>query len=80
MSAVQKKSVKKGNRVAILNYNGSISWCDDSSKEILADWYLTNDEQWYESDERSDDEQWHEPDGWPDDEQWHESDGRSDDE
>ena len=47
-ASIPQKSVKKGNRVAILNYNGSISWCDDSSKEILADWYLTNDEQWYE--------------------------------
>lgn len=36
------------NRVVILNNNGSISWFGDSSANLLADWYLTTDEQWYE--------------------------------
>jgi len=36
------------NRVVILNSNGSISWCGTSNSSLLADWYLTNDEQWYE--------------------------------
>lgn len=36
------------NRVVILNNNGSISWFGDNSSNLLADWYLTTDEQWYE--------------------------------
>jgi len=39
---------QQGNRVVILNYNGSISWCNPTSNVLLADWYLTNDEQWFE--------------------------------
>ena len=35
-------------RVVILNNNGSISWCGTTDSKLLADWYLTNDEQWYE--------------------------------
>lgn len=35
-------------RVVILNSNGSISWCGTSNSVLLADWYLTTDEQWYE--------------------------------
>lgn len=35
-------------RVVILNNNGSISWCGTSDSKLLADWYLTKDEQWYE--------------------------------
>ena len=36
------------NRVVILNSNGSISWCGTTNSSLLADWYLTTDEQWYE--------------------------------
>ena len=39
---------QNGNRVVILNNDGSISWCSPSNSNILADWYLTTDEQWYE--------------------------------
>ena len=35
-------------RAVILNSNGSISWCGTSDSKLLADWYLTKDEQWYE--------------------------------
>lgn len=35
-------------RAVILNYNGSISWVGTSDSRILADWYLTKDNQWYE--------------------------------
>lgn len=39
---------QNGNRVVILNNNGSISWCGPTNSALLADWYLTTDEQWYE--------------------------------
>ena len=39
---------KNGNRVAILNYDGSISWAEPSSQNLTADWYLTTDGQWFE--------------------------------
>ena len=39
---------QNGNRVVILNNNGSISWCSPNGANLLADWYLTKDEQWYE--------------------------------
>lgn len=35
-------------RAVILNNNGSISWCNTSDSKLLADWYLTTDDQWYE--------------------------------
>lgn len=35
-------------RVVILNTNGSITWCNPTASNLLADWYLTKDEQWYE--------------------------------
>ncbi len=35
-------------RAVILNTNGSISWCGVTDSKLLADWYLTNDDQWYE--------------------------------
>ena len=47
-ASIPQKAAKNGKRVAILNYNGSISWADDSSNNIVADWYLTTDDQWYE--------------------------------
>ena len=39
---------KNGNRVAILNYDGSISWAEPSSQNLTAEWYLTTDGQWFE--------------------------------
>ncbi len=39
---------QNGSRVVILNDNGSISWCSTSNSKLLADWYLTTDDQWYE--------------------------------
>ena len=39
---------QNGNRVVILNDNGSISWCSPNNSKLLADWYLTTDDQWYE--------------------------------
>lgn len=39
---------QNGNRVVILNQNGSISWCTPTDAKLTADWYLTVDEQWYE--------------------------------
>jgi len=35
-------------RAVILNSNGSISWCGTADSKLLADWYLTKDNQWYE--------------------------------
>ncbi len=35
-------------RAVILNSNGSISWCGTVDSKLLADWYMTKDEQWYE--------------------------------
>lgn len=35
-------------RAVILNYDGSISWVGTTDSRILADWYLTKDNQWYE--------------------------------
>ena len=35
-------------RAVILNSNGSISWCGTVDSKLIADWYLTKDNQWYE--------------------------------
>jgi hypothetical protein len=35
-------------RVAVLNRDGSISWYNPDAPEVLADWYLTVDGQWFE--------------------------------
>ncbi len=42
------KMVRSGNRIAILNRNGSISWYTSTSQAITADWYLTVDGDWFE--------------------------------
>lgn len=47
-ASIPQSICQNGNRVVILNNNGSISWCNDSNSSLLADWYLTTDEQWYE--------------------------------
>ena len=35
-------------RAVILNRDGSISWYDGTSSQVLADWYLTKEGQWFE--------------------------------
>lgn len=47
-ASIPESICQNKNRVVILNSNGSISWCNSSDSKILADWYLTKDEQWYE--------------------------------
>lgn len=47
-ASIPKSVAQNGNRVVILNDNGSISWCGTNNSNITADWYLTTDEQWYE--------------------------------
>ena len=42
------KAVQNGERIAVLNRDGSISWYDTGKTEVLADWYLTKDGTWYE--------------------------------
>ena len=42
------KAVQNGERIAVLNRDGSISWYDTEKTEVLADWYLTKDGTWYE--------------------------------
>ena len=47
-ASIPKSICQKNNRVVILNNNGSISWCGPSSSTLLADWYLTKDQNWIE--------------------------------
>ncbi|NLC92977.1 MAG: WD40 repeat domain-containing protein [Treponema sp.] len=47
-ASIPIKTVQNTENVAILNSNGSISWCNNTSANILSDWYLTIDNQWYE--------------------------------
>lgn len=47
-ASMPQKICQSKNRVVILNYNGSISWCSPTNANLLADWYMTTDEQWYE--------------------------------
>jgi len=47
-ASIPKSICQTGNRVVILNNNGSISWCTPTSANLTADWYLTTDDQWYE--------------------------------
>ncbi len=47
-ASMPQKICQSKNRVLILNYNGSISWCGPTNNVLLADWYMTTDEQWYE--------------------------------
>lgn len=46
-SSIPSSLCQSGNRVVILNDNGSISWCTTGSSKILSDWYFTKGEQWY---------------------------------
>jgi len=47
-ASIPTKIYQNGNRVLILNRDGSISWCTSSDSHLQADWYLTKDGQWYE--------------------------------
>jgi hypothetical protein len=42
------KTVCAGNRLAVLNRNGSISWYNPNSQNLLADWYFTVSGEWFE--------------------------------
>ena len=41
------KISKNASRVVILNNDGSISWYNSDRSMVLADWYLTKDQQWF---------------------------------
>ena len=47
-ASIPKSVAQNGSRVVILNDNGSVSWCSSNNASVIADWYLTTDEQWYE--------------------------------
>ena len=47
-ASIPKTLCLNSKRAVILNSNGSISWCGTSDSKLLADWYLTKDDQWYE--------------------------------
>ncbi len=42
------KVASSSDRLAVLNYNGSISWYSPVSQAVLADWYLTAEGEWFE--------------------------------
>ena len=47
-ASIPKTICTNSRRAVILNSNGSISWCGTNDSKLLADWYLTKDDQWYE--------------------------------
>lgn len=47
-ASIPKSICVNTKRAVILNSNGSISWCGTTDSKLLADWYLTKDDQWYE--------------------------------
>ncbi len=47
-ASIPQSICENGKHVVILNNNGSISWCNNNNSSLLADWYLTTDEQWFE--------------------------------
>ena len=47
-ASIPKTLCLNSRRAVILNSNGSISWCNTTDSKLLADWYLTKDDQWYE--------------------------------
>lgn len=47
-ASIPKTICANSRRAVILNSNGSISWCGTTDSKLLADWYLTKDDQWYE--------------------------------
>ncbi len=42
------KLARSGNRIAVLNRDGSISWYNAGNGAVLADWYMTTEKQWFE--------------------------------
>ena len=42
------KSARNTARAVVLNRDGSISWYDGTSSQVIADWYLTKEGQWFE--------------------------------
>lgn len=47
-ASIPVKVCQNANRVVILNKDGSISWYNTDLSQVLADWYLTKDGQWFE--------------------------------
>lgn len=47
-ASIPKTLCLNSRRAVILNSNGSISWCGTTDSKLLADWYLTKDDNWYE--------------------------------
>ena len=42
------KVAGNGNRIAVLNRNGSVSWYNPDTSNVLSDWNMTADGQWSE--------------------------------
>lgn len=42
------KAARNGEKIVVLNCNGSISWYNVSSQASLGDWYLTVSDEWFE--------------------------------
>ena len=42
------KVCENSSKVVVLNRDGCISWYEPNSSQVLADWYLTSDGQWFE--------------------------------
>lgn len=47
-ASIPFKIAQNGNRVVILNKDGSISWYNATMSQIVANWYLTTEGDWYE--------------------------------
>ena len=47
-ASLPQKLARSADRIAVLNRDGSISWYDAGSGQVLADWYMTTDRQWFE--------------------------------
>ncbi|MDE5899115.1 MAG: hypothetical protein K2H09_07645, partial [Treponemataceae bacterium] len=47
-ASMPSKVAQNAARVVILNRDGSISWYNNNLSQVLADWYLTRDGQWFE--------------------------------
>lgn len=47
-SSLPLKLARSSSRIAVLNRDGSISWYNPGSGQVLADWYMTTDKQWVE--------------------------------
>ena len=47
-ASLPAKAVQNGEHIAVLNRDGSVSWYDKDTAEVLADWYLAKDGTWYE--------------------------------